>query len=75
MNRAEITTPEALSDESVVELSLRPQRLSEFIALAQLCSGVGWNIVHLTDFELMTLVELLEAAQRDAIKARRVIDR
>lgn len=29
--RAEITTPEALSDESVVELSLRPQRLAEFI--------------------------------------------
>src|ERR1700755_3698001 len=31
MTRAEITTPESLSDESVVELSLRPQRLSEFI--------------------------------------------
>jgi Holliday junction DNA helicase RuvB len=31
MSRAEITTPEALSEESVVELSLRPQRLSEFI--------------------------------------------
>jgi Holliday junction DNA helicase RuvB len=31
MSRAEITTPEILSDESVVELSLRPQRLSEFI--------------------------------------------
>jgi Holliday junction DNA helicase RuvB len=31
MPRAEITTPEVLSDESVVELSLRPQRLSEFI--------------------------------------------
>ena len=29
--RAEITTPEALSEESVVELSLRPQRLVEFI--------------------------------------------
>ncbi len=29
--RAEITTPEVLSDESVVELSLRPQRLAEFI--------------------------------------------
>lgn len=29
--RAEITTPEALSEESVVELSLRPQRLAEFI--------------------------------------------
>jgi holliday junction DNA helicase RuvB len=31
MSRAEITTPEALADESVDELSLRPQRLSEFI--------------------------------------------
>jgi holliday junction DNA helicase RuvB len=31
MTRAEITTPEILSDESVVELSLRPQRLAEFI--------------------------------------------
>jgi len=31
MSRPEITTPEALSDESVVELSLRPQRLAEFI--------------------------------------------
>jgi Holliday junction DNA helicase RuvB len=31
MSRAEITTPEVLADESVVELSLRPQRLDEFI--------------------------------------------
>ncbi len=31
MSRAEITTPEALPDESLVELSLRPQRLEEFI--------------------------------------------
>jgi Holliday junction DNA helicase RuvB len=31
MTRAEITTPEVLSDESVVELSLRPQRLGELI--------------------------------------------
>ena len=31
MSRAEITTPEEIADESVVELSLRPQRLSEFI--------------------------------------------
>ncbi len=31
MTRTEITTPEVLADESVVELSLRPQRLSEFI--------------------------------------------
>ena len=31
MTRAEITTPEELADESVVEPSLRPQRLAEFI--------------------------------------------
>ncbi len=31
MSRAQITTPEELPDESVVELSLRPQRLAEFI--------------------------------------------
>jgi len=31
MSRAEITTPEIMAEESVVELSLRPQRLSEFI--------------------------------------------
>src|SRR4029079_12587716 len=31
MARPEITTPEVLADESVVELSLRPQRLAEFI--------------------------------------------
>src|SRR5918998_893134 len=31
MSRPEITTPEIIPDESVVELSLRPQRLSEFI--------------------------------------------
>jgi Holliday junction DNA helicase RuvB len=31
MSRPEITTPEVLADESVVELSLRPRRLSEFI--------------------------------------------
>ena len=31
MSRAEITTPEALSEEGLVELSLRPQRLAEFI--------------------------------------------
>jgi Holliday junction DNA helicase RuvB len=31
MTRAEITTPEALTEESVVEFSLRPQRLAEFI--------------------------------------------
>jgi Holliday junction DNA helicase RuvB len=31
MSRAEITTPEVLSEESAVEYSLRPQRLAEFI--------------------------------------------
>jgi Holliday junction DNA helicase RuvB len=31
MTRAEITTPDQLSEESAVELSLRPQRLAEFI--------------------------------------------
>src|SRR5437870_2928715 len=31
MSHPEITTPEALTDETVVGLSLRPQRLSEFI--------------------------------------------
>ena len=31
MSRAEITTPESIPEESVVELSLRPQRLAEFI--------------------------------------------
>src|SRR6201995_3842469 len=31
MSRAEITTPEVMSDESGVELSLRPQLLAEFI--------------------------------------------
>jgi holliday junction DNA helicase RuvB len=33
--RSEITTPEVLSDESVIELSLRPQRLAEFIGQAK----------------------------------------
>ncbi len=31
MSRAEITTPEVIAEESVVELSLRPQKLAEFI--------------------------------------------
>jgi Holliday junction DNA helicase RuvB len=35
MSRAEITTPEVLSEESVIELSLRPQRLAEFIGQAK----------------------------------------
>ena len=38
--RAEITTPEVLSDESVVELSLRPQRLAEFIGQAKVKDGL-----------------------------------
>ncbi len=35
MSRAEITTPEVLTEESAVELSLRPQRLAEFIGQAK----------------------------------------
>jgi len=35
MSRAEITTPEVLSEESVVELSLRPKALAEFIGQAK----------------------------------------
>ncbi|MGA0919403.1 MAG: Holliday junction branch migration DNA helicase RuvB [Gemmatimonadaceae bacterium] len=35
MSRPEITTPESLADESGVELSLRPQRLAEFIGQAK----------------------------------------
>ena len=34
MSRAKITTPEILTEESVVELKLRPQRLAEFIGQA-----------------------------------------
>lgn len=36
MSRAKITTPEILTEESVVELKLRPQRLAEFIGQAKL---------------------------------------
>ena len=36
MSRTEITTPEVLAEESVVELKLRPQRLAEFIGQAKL---------------------------------------
>jgi len=36
MSRAEITTPEAITEESVVELKLRPQRLAEFIGQTKL---------------------------------------
>ncbi len=35
MNRPEITTPEPITDEQDVELSLRPQRLAEFIGQAK----------------------------------------
>ncbi len=35
MTRPEITTPQVLTEESVVELSLRPQRLAEFIGQAK----------------------------------------
>jgi Holliday junction DNA helicase RuvB len=35
MTRTEITTPEVMSEESVVELSLRPRRLAEFIGQAR----------------------------------------
>jgi Holliday junction DNA helicase RuvB len=35
MTQPEITTPEALTDEQDVELSLRPQRLAEFIGQAK----------------------------------------
>ncbi|MBM4193475.1 MAG: Holliday junction branch migration DNA helicase RuvB [Gemmatimonadetes bacterium] len=40
MSRAEITTPEVLTEESVVELKLRPQRLAEFIGQAKLKDGL-----------------------------------
>ena len=38
--RSEITTPEVLSEESAVELSLRPQRLSEFIGQPKVKDGL-----------------------------------
>lgn len=38
--RPEITTPEVLDDESVVELSLRPQRLAEFIGQQKVKDGL-----------------------------------
>ena len=40
MTRAEITTPEVLAEESVVELSLRPQRLVEFIGQQKVKDGL-----------------------------------
>lgn len=41
MSRAEITTPDMLSEESAVELSLRPQRLAEFIGQAKVKASLG----------------------------------
>lgn len=41
MSRAEITTPEELPDEGVVELSLRPQRLAEFIGQGKVKEGLS----------------------------------
>jgi Holliday junction DNA helicase RuvB len=41
MSRPEITTPEALSEESVVEMSLRPQRLAEFIGQKKVKEGLS----------------------------------
>jgi len=38
--RSEITTPEVLSEESAVELSLRPQRLAEFIGQPKVKDGL-----------------------------------
>jgi Holliday junction DNA helicase RuvB len=38
--RSEITTPEVLSEESVVELSLRPRRLAEFIGQPKVKDGL-----------------------------------
>ncbi len=40
MSRAEITTPEVLAEESAIELSLRPQRLSEFIGQHKVKAGL-----------------------------------
>ncbi|HEX6587454.1 MAG TPA: Holliday junction branch migration DNA helicase RuvB [Longimicrobiales bacterium] len=40
MNRPEITTPEVLTEESVIELSLRPQRLEEFIGQDRVKEGL-----------------------------------
>jgi Holliday junction DNA helicase RuvB len=34
--RSEITTPEVIAEESAVELSLRPQRLAEFIGQSKI---------------------------------------
>ena len=44
MSRAEITTPEGLAEESVVELKLRPQRLAEFIGQAKIKESLDISI-------------------------------
>lgn len=44
MSRAEITTPEVLTEESVVELKLRPQRLAEFIGQTKLKESLDISI-------------------------------
>jgi Holliday junction DNA helicase RuvB len=41
MSRPEITTPDELPDESVVELSLRPKRLAEFIGQRRIKEGLS----------------------------------
>src|SRR5881394_2779608 len=41
MSRAEITTPDILGEESLVELSLRPQRLAEFIGQQKVKDSLG----------------------------------
>ncbi|HUH12484.1 MAG TPA: hypothetical protein VMK65_05220, partial [Longimicrobiales bacterium] len=38
--RPEITTPEALTEETAVEVSLRPQRLAEFIGQGPVKEGL-----------------------------------
>jgi Holliday junction DNA helicase RuvB len=43
-SRAEITTPEVLTEESVVELKLRPQRLAEFIGQQKLKESLQISI-------------------------------
>jgi Holliday junction DNA helicase RuvB len=43
-SRAEITTPEVLTEESVVELKLRPQRLAEFIGQKKLKDSLQISI-------------------------------
>ena len=44
MSRPEITTPEALAEEAVVELSLRPQRLVEFIGQSAIKESLSISI-------------------------------